>query len=320
MFFFRMELVKKILIPENTIVESSNLIFDDCNVDHLEASSNIFDLRGISNVDEFGAMSLICLFKKRLYFAEQKVLILVKNSISCRYLKSIGFFDELKRGSSNLFINDEEIEGGTLLPPENILRLTSLGYKGAEKKILEQLYSNLQDQGFSENLCSRLGWALGELADNAHTHAGSPCFMTIVGRPAKPKEPKFLCISIGDIGDGISGTLKTNPKYQNLSDLEALCLSFKSTVTSWDDIAERGKGLNDLLAIGKGNQAWVRVECNGISLFFDFGKIPFETKVREASTKTAGTRFSLVLIDANFIDVSRAEIDLMIEKIMREQI
>jgi len=321
LYFSRLELIRKVLIPEEVIGRSSNLIHKSHDIDDLEVAANVFDLRGVANVDEYGAMALLCLLRRRLRDPERIVVVLVSDSTSCKYLKAIGFFDELKRGGSHFFVNDDDIKGETPLPPENILRLQTLGYRGAEKVILDHLYDGLQKQGFSENLCSRLGWTLGELADNAHTHAGGPCFITIVSRPAKPNSPKFLCMSVGDIGPGIPETLKKNPKYQTLSDAKALCMAFKSSVTSWGDEAKRGKGLNDLLAVGKGNQAWVRVESNGMSLFFDFRKEPERwVEKGKSSTTTLGTRFSLVLIDAAFKDVSKEEIDALIDSALEKEV
>ena len=113
----------------------------------------------------------------------------------------------------------------------------------------------------------------------------------------------------------------TNPKYKALSVKNALYLAFKSTVTRWGDEARRGNGLNDLLAIGKGNMAWVRVETNGTSLIFDFREgCDDPVKQGGASAKTIGTRFSLVLIDAEFRDVSKEEINELIDQAMRYQI
>ena len=318
-FFSRLELIQKVLVPEKATPGASYLIVDKCDIDELEVAPDVFDLRGVVSIDEFGAMSLLCLLKRRLKHGSS-VAVLVNNSNGGRYLKSIGFFQELRRGAPHLLVNDANIKEAPL-PPESILPLQMLGYRGAEKKILDHLYDALQKQGFSENICSRLGWTIGELADNAHTHAGGPCFITIVSRPAGPNEPKFLCISIGDIGDGISETLMTNPKYKFLSVRDALYLAFKSTVTRWGDDARRGNGLNDLLAIGKGNMAWVRVESNGTSLFFDFREgRDHSIKRGDASAKTVGTRFSLVLIDAEFRDVSKEEINDLIDQAMRYQI
>ena len=281
-------------------------------IQDLEIISNVFDLRGITVIDGFGALSLLCLIKARLKVGGESVYVLVQDTYACRYLRDIGFFQEVKRGAPHLFVNDDVLNAKSALPPDTILELQTIGYRGAEKRILEHLYGALQRQGFTENLCSYLGWTVGELADNAHTHAGGPCYLAITSLHGESQETKFLSIAIGDTGDGIPNSLKKNPLYSPLDDRQAFLMAFKSNVTSWSHDADRGRGLNDLLAIGKGNNAWVRVETNDMSLFFDFRRELPRIEYMPV-TKINGTRVSLVLIDSKFESVSKKIIDDLID-------
>jgi hypothetical protein len=108
-------------------------------------------------------------------------------------------------------------------------------------------------------------------------------------------------------------TVKSNPKYHELNDYQALITAFKSNVSSWDDIHKRGKGLNDILGVTKGNESWVIAESNGRGVFFDFTKAPCEINVRNAGTDESGTRYCLIFIDSEFNYVSKKEINQLLD-------
>lgn len=311
-YLSKLDLIEKILIPLTMISPTSFLIFDRCEVSDLISSNNIFDLRRISHIDGYGAMSLLCVIKDRFKEIGDKVYLIVNDSLPCQYLKVVGFFNELKRGGKTVYV-DEDLISDVTLPPETILPLQTLGYRGAEKKVLDHLYERLLNQGFSEDICGYLGWTIGELADNAHTHAGGPCFVTINSlEPKNPDDPKFLQFTIGDIGGGIQNSIRKNSKYSDLADRDALLISFKAKVTSWDDEANRGKGLNDLISIAIGNRAWLRVDSNGDSVYFDFRS----NEVINTTTSMISVRgsiISLVLIDSKFEQISRKVVDSLID-------
>ena len=95
--------------------------------------------------------------------------------------------------------------------------------------------------------------------------------------------------------------------------------AFKSDVSSWDEHHKRGKGLNDLLAIAKGNGAWVRAETNGMGLFFDFREDAGSITVRGAGASNSGTRYSIVLIDTQFEYVTKKEINAFLNAFMEKR-
>jgi len=204
----------------------------------------------------------------------------------------------------------------SLTNPEIITPLHLIGYRGGEKSLLDEIYARLKNQGFSEDLCASLGWTLGELADNATTHAGGPCYFilsSLVG-PCK-----FLTLTIGDTGVGIPVTLKSNELYGELTDFEAFISAFKSDVSSWAEYHKRGKGLNDLLAIAKGNGAWIRAETNGMGVFFDFRAGSGNITARKAGASNSGTRYSMVLIDSQFVHVTKKEMNAFLDAFLEKQ-
>jgi hypothetical protein len=290
-------------------------VLNDVAVEQLEVAPGVFDLRLIRSIDAFGSICLMCCLKS--WIAERKhVYLLTGKSSACFYLKGINFFQELKRVNGEyLHYNSEILRDVSSGNPEIILPLHLIGYKGGEKSILDGIYASLRLQGYSEDMCSSLGWTLGELADNATTHANGPCYFmlsSLVG----PR--KFLTLTIGDIGLGIPFTLKTNEHYENLDDFKAFMSAFKANVSSWADIYDRGKGLNDLLAIAKGNGAWVRAESNGMGIFFDFSNKADSINVKTAGTKATGTRYSMVLIDAEFDYVTKREMNNILINYLEE--
>ena len=290
-------------------------VLNNTKVEDLEVAPGIFDLRLIRSIDPFGSICLMCCLKERI--ADKKhIYLLTGMSSASFYLQGINFFQELQRVNAEyLHYNSQTLRDVTLSNSEIILPLHLIGYRGGEKSILDDIYTSLRTQGYSEDMCSSLGWTLGELADNATTHANGPCYF-MLSSFVGPK--KFLTLTIGDIGLGIPFTLKTNKLYKNLDDYRAFISAFKSDVSSWEDIHNRGKGLNDLLAIAKGNGAWVRAESNEMGVFFDFSKEHDSIDIKPAITKAKGTRYSMVLIDSKFDYITKSEMNTLIDNYLEK--
>ena len=313
--FNKLEILEK-LYYKNEIVKPE-LVFtvnNDFNVQKIEIAQNVFDIRQIKTIDPFGAFCLLCCLMGRVRRQEYIYLLIERNSASF-YLQSINFFRELTRAHSEyVHYNTSILEDVYIDSSETIMPLHLIGYRGGEKRILEDVYTNLKKQGFSDNLCSSLGWILGEIADNTATHAGGvPCYF-MLSSAIGPSPLKFLILTTGDVGKGIPATVKSNKKYYELNDYQALITAFKSDVSSWDDIHKRGMGLNDLLGVTKGNGSWVRAESNGKGVFFDFTKSSCKVNARNAGTDVNGTRYCLILIDSEFNYVSKKEINQLLDK------
>jgi len=97
---------------------------------------------------------------------------------------------------------------------------------------------------------------LGELADNSLTHGGPTqdekmCFIQ-AQRYTLGENAKCVVIGIADLGQGIHHSLKSNPKYSNMSDDVAVLNAFRHKVSSWDDNFGRGKGLTDVNSYSNG--------------------------------------------------------------------
>ncbi len=316
-FFKKVDILKRLYLPVRPEKQKAELtVLSDFAVEDIEVAPGVFDIRYIGVLDPFGAICLLCYLRNRIDRKEHIYILMGRDSASFS-LHGMNFFGELTRvGSEYVHYDEDVLSDVSLTNPEIITPLHLIGYRGGEKSLLDEIYAQLKKQGFSEDLCASLGWTLGELADNATTHAGGPCYFalsSVVG-PCK-----FLTLTIGDTGAGIPVTLKSNEIYGGLTDFEAFISAFKSDVSSWAEYHKRGKGLNDLLAIAKGNGAWVRAETNGMGIFFDFRDGSHNITAREAGASNSGTKYSLVLIDSQFKYVTKKEINAFLDAFLEKQ-
>jgi hypothetical protein len=310
----KLDLLQKVYFPASGV--EARLSFVDSiefRVEECEVAPNIFDMRLIRDVDSYGAICLLCCLKSRMRERQTIYLLTDKNPASM-YLRDIRFFREAARlDSANIQFAGELLGELDDQPGDVILPLHVIGYKGREKAVLSEIYDKLRQQGFSEDLCASLGWTLGELADNATTHAHGVCYFML---SSHLNAQKLLTLTIGDTGIGIQSSLRNNPKYAGLDDRRALVWSFKSDVSSWDDQHHRGRGLNDLIGIAKGNRASVRSESGGLGLTFDFRDDRSDVGFMIPGTGAPGTRYSVTLIDSNFEFVSRSDVDAMLDNFL----
>jgi hypothetical protein len=301
--FKKLEILEKLYF-KNMIVRPKKVftVNNEFNVNEIEIAPNIFDVRQITTIDPYGAFCLLCCLIDRVR-RKENIYILIEKSSASFYLQSINFFHELTRAHSEYVHYSESVFHDVIIDNfETIVPLHLIGYRGGEKRVLEDIYTNLKKQGFSDNLCSSLGWILGEIADN-----------TAISSAIGPSPSKFLILTTGDVGVGIPATVKSKNKYSNLNNYQALITAFKSDVSSWDDRHKRGKGLNDILGVAKGNKSWVRAESNSESVFFNFTKHTDSAKAKHAGTDVNGTRYCLILIDSEFNFVSRKEINQFLD-------
>ena len=314
----KIDIIKKIILMSPPERASSLTIFDNSDFKLIQPIPGILDLRNFKHIDAYGVITLLCAIKCYLKKNENhKIYLILDDSFGCSYLEAIGFFTEVLRGhTSRIFANQEDIVKRVQTRITVILPLHLIGYRGAEKKILDELYDPLLNQGFSETYCGYIGWIIGELCDNAHTHSNGPCYLVIEGVENVSTEKRYLAIALGDIGVGIPESLKTNPKYKLLDDTTLLSMSFQSEISRMEVEPKRGKGLNDVLSIAKGNGSWLRADSNGLGLFFDFREGKDLISFSYPNIDTNGTRFCLLLIDSEFQQIDRKEINVMMQNFM----
>ena len=319
--FSKTEIIKKIILPSNEKLDFFTLsMFGECNIHQIEPLSGVYDLRKIKGIDAFGVMALLCSIKAHLKVNDvNEVHLLLDNSPLCSYLESIGFFTEVERSHRGRINCDYSV---VQKRPQSrvavILPLHLIGYRGAEKKILDELYDPLLKQGFSESCCGYIGWIVGELCDNAHTHSEGPCYLIVEALPTASSHTRYLSIAIGDTGIGIATSLKKNPKYSLIEDNCLMPMAFMSEVSRMEVEPKRGKGLNDIVGISKGNKSCLRVETDNLAMMFDFrsdsNALSFVQPIGDAS----GTRFSLLLIDSEFNEVPRGEVNAIVNNFLEQ--
>jgi hypothetical protein len=273
---------------------------------------NTLDLRRLSILDAYGVLALLTEVIAKLE-NNTSLYFVVADTSAIRVLKHIGFFKELKRRFPDTTFWDEPLVESLNESTIKVFQpIRYIGVKGQDRGLLEGIIPALTKQGFKSEVTGYIGWLIGELADNSHTHAKGPCYILIA--QLHNSNTKFLDIAIGDTGMGIHKSLKSNPKYKSLSDETAFLKAFKSKVSSWSDEADRGKGLNDILAIAMGNKSVLGVDSGPHGIMFNFTSFEREVEKRRPIFNTPGTRFCLCLINEIFKKVDRAEVDRFIER------
>jgi predicted DNA-binding transcriptional regulator AlpA len=313
------EIIEKVILRDGYDRPDLSLsIHSNSKIKDLQPLPGVYDLRKISSVDVHGVMALLCSIKSHLKISESNtVTLLVDGSPFCSYLESMGFFTEVERANAGrVLCNYDAIQKGQTRRSAIILPLHLIGYRGAEKKILDDLYDPLLKQGFSEDYCGHIGWIIGELCDNAHTHSEGPCYLMIEALESSSTAKRFLCISVGDIGVGIPESLKRNPKYSRLENRILLPMAFQSEVSRMEVEPKRGKGLNDVMSISKGNKSWLVVDTGGLGMRFDFRTSADKIEFCEPIVSVPGTRFTMVMIDSEFQKYSRPQINEIMQKFL----
>lgn len=89
---------------------------------------------------------------------------------------------------------------------------------------------------------------LGELLDNAITHAGSP--VGVYAAAQVHRRSGDLELAVADGGIGVRSHLARNPSFRNLTAAQALCAALLPGVTGTSE--KRGNGLPDLLSTASG--------------------------------------------------------------------
>lgn len=322
--FSKNEIINKILNPVKDAPPETQKIIDLLSINTNYTLEEIFIENSKINIDLIGlidAFSLTSLMFFILHKIKSGTTIHLDSEtfLKAGYLNRVGFFSQLvPRGKEKLIINPRFYAESGAFYPEIILPISHVGFKGAERRYTEDLKKILKTQGFSEDIGHYIGWTLGELADNAHTHsnANGNCFISI--ERLTGQKSSFLEINILDMGEGIHTTLKRNPKYKDLSDDKALIMAFKSKVSSWEDKFERGKGLTDILKIAFECNSFFRVE-SGKSAFMFYCKGEYRNIQKiKSSTTINGTRFSITLIDETFNEVKRGEVDKFIDQYLEK--
>lgn len=298
-------------LPEKYTVFSDNRVLD------LETERGIFDLRSIKLLDPYGVVSLLCTLIHKCN-SGQNIELLIEDNRTTKYLKSIGFFDELQAECKGKIGWDKALLKGSLVYEDEttLVPIRGIKLKGNERLLAEKLIELLKKQGFSLAAGRKIAHILGELADNALTHSNiqlseRKCF--ILANRFLLNETNCIIVGLADIGQGIHNSLKTNVKYQSYSNRRAFLEAFRPYVSSWDDAAKRGKGLADVLGISMGNHSYLRVDSGDLGLLMDF-EAESTITFKVPSTDIPGTRYGIVLVDKIFDRRTREQVDELILK------
>jgi len=207
LFFSKLEILEQVYTKTFPLVEKVEFCFDKKNdFDQLKIDDTSYDLRRISLMDGHGAIVFLCHLVSRVRMENCSIHLIFDETNTM--LKSFNFFGPIRMHlNSKIFWNDSRLEKLTGPDLSELIKLpiTKLGFVGAQLKITDDLTAQLLRQGYSEDICSYVGWAIGELSDNASTHAGVyPCFIQLT---QFCEDNNFLLFTIGDVGKGIPASL-----------------------------------------------------------------------------------------------------------------
>lgn len=310
----------KIENPRSASVEHLKLCIFSERSDFNNFSDNIIDLTKLTLVDPFGSLSLLIFLIERSRQGITTKLIVDDRAV-CKGLKYIGFFDQLETFAELVTWDSSKLSMANFISAETMLPITVMKRKGEERIVVEKLLEIFVRHGFSEGIGGYLGWILGELGDNCLTHS-SPilsnriCFMQ-AQRYSLDESTNCVIVAIADLGEGIHTTLKTNPRYSSMSDVEAFLSAFRHKYSSWPDEAKRGKGLTDMISISIGNHSIFRASSGENDFSFNFYSSKDSIQVFKKNPlllTSQGTRFGFVLIDKEFTPVDRDVADDILKK------
>ncbi|MCK5883168.1 MAG: sensor histidine kinase, partial [Bacteriovoracaceae bacterium] len=306
-FIPKLELLNKIYTIITPLPPKVALMMDGADdFEQIKIDATTYDLRRLDIVDGHGAISLLSHLLSEIRSGSYLHLIIGRDN---SFLKAMNLFGELKRHhNSNIFWDEEIFNSIPIVPYSNLIKLpiTRVGVVGGQNRFVDDLSIQLSRQGYSIDVCSYIGWAIGELADNSATHAKThPCFIYF---EQFGDDQKYLQLTIGDTGIGIPESLAQNSRYSDLSTEQALLNAFRPYVSGRCDEEKRGKGLADVLQIAMECGSRMRVESNGIgySYTFDSGIDRFQ-KISPLY-RGNGTIISLLFIDGLFGDLTRDDV------------
>lgn len=316
--FSKNELLHHLYTLLNPIPEKIEFAsYGETSFDALKIDEGTWDLRKIGIIDGHGVICLLCDLMFEMKKENKYVHLLIDEGVCL--LKSMNFFGVLKQYlNSKIFWDDTKLNStNSNVPILNIkLPLTRLGVVGAHAKSTDDLILRLYQEGLSRDVCSYIGWAIGELADNASTH--SQTYPGFIFFEQHGENKNFFQFTIGDIGVGIPSSLKKKSKYHHLSDDVATLSAFKSNVSGRSDEEQRGKGLTDVLKIAMECSTRIKVETNdlGFILQFDSGRLNFHK--HEPLYRNSGTIISMVFKDGLFSSFNRDDVNKYIDKCLSQ--
>ncbi len=312
----KVEVLQKLYVMLNPPLKKISLTFyDDLSFESLKIDDTTYDLRLIDLIDGHGAISLICYLISQINKGKSIHLLIDKEN---SYLKNMGFFSAIRMYLNRGIFWDESIHDLIQETKTAMIKLPikRLGVVGAHTSLADDLTISLKQQGYSMDICSYVGWAMGELADNSATHAKSHPSFAYFEQFGEDK--RYLQLTIGDCGIGIPASLRGNEKYSHLDDEKALLMAFKPYVSGRSDAEERGKGLTDVLQIAMECGSYLKVESSGVAYRYAFNQGVDNFWKGTPMNNAMGTIISILFIDGQFGSVDRMDVDRYINQCLEK--
>lgn len=155
------------------------------------------------------------------------------------YLERADFYDDLP---GNVQLSRPRPSVRRKSHQEKLIELTRIRTRDDVEQLMDRVSKVAQKQISSRSLAKALTTAIGEATENVLDHAESPIGALVA---AQRYRSTGLELAVIDLGNGIPTTLARNPRYAQLSHLQALDRALKDGVSSTCE-AGRGAGLWEL--------------------------------------------------------------------------
>jgi anti-sigma regulatory factor (Ser/Thr protein kinase) len=145
----------------------------------------------------------------------------------------------------------------------NLIELRRISTADDLETLLDRVWVVAQEQFGAGSLAKACAIAIGAATENVLDHAGSPAGALVAAQRYKSTGLE-LCVV--DIGHGIPFTLRRNPEYADLTDVEAVARALDDGVTG-TGAPGRGAGLNELVrTISRAGDAALSIQSAQASL------------------------------------------------------
>jgi hypothetical protein len=204
------------------------------------------ELESLKFVDAYGLVGMANALRTAIADGKPVALSAPRRENMREHLAAMGFDEFLKE------IGQPAIGGsGAFETSDVVVPLRSASDSGGEQAVSQILWNQLREQ-VDPQVLAALSEGVWEMVANGLEHSGSDAsVMAQVYRTYRhgipPDHDDKVQVVIGDVGQGIRGSLSSSPKYQPESDIEAIDLALEYLVTSVYDDPGRGQGLSTTL-------------------------------------------------------------------------
>lgn len=248
----------------SAIKKLDSVKFDELMTEHEPFGDNgncAFDLSEIKLITPIALVSLAAVCFGLAMIGQHPTIVVDDASVRTYILRS-GFVQVLEPiVSFDPYFSPFEASGYNAMRGSNdmLIEVTKIENGKSLSNLLDQIVCVLRKKlKYRKEDAYDVATAISEIGQNTFDHNNATCGligMQVYGRGKN----RFLEIGVADYGDGLTDTLRRNPKYKTIgSDKEAISIATKLLTSEHDD-PTRGTGLYHLLEMAYKNEGSVQI-------------------------------------------------------------